>query len=309
MKLRFMRERAPKGFSAPTAKPESATQAQEWQEDNRTWWETHPMRYDFTEAHGAQEFTPAFYDEVDRRFLKSVQEEFPWAAVPFDNFIDYAALKNQAMLEIGVGCGTHAQLLAPRAADYTGIDLTEYAIRATTTRLAQRGIRGQIRQMDAERMEFADASFDFVWSWGVIHHSSNTKNVLAQIHRVLKPGGRCTVMVYHRSIWNTFVRGALYYGILRGGFLRTRSAHRLIQDATDGALARYYTRDEWQREVSPLFKVTDVAVIGHRTQLLPLPAGRFKDLAGELIPGSLGRWITNRPFFGYMLVAQMQRVP
>src|SRR2546430_4072998 len=34
------------------------------------------------------------------------------------------------------------------------------------------------------------ASFDFVWSWGVVHHSEHTDRVLAEIARVLRPGGR-----------------------------------------------------------------------------------------------------------------------
>ncbi|MBK7629848.1 MAG: class I SAM-dependent methyltransferase [Ignavibacteriales bacterium] len=56
-------------------------------------------------------------------------------------------------------------------------------------------------KMDAEALQFEDNSFDFVWSWGVIHHSSNTRKILEEIQRVLKPGGEAIIMVYHRSIW------------------------------------------------------------------------------------------------------------
>ncbi len=307
MKLRFMRDRTPEDFAEPTALPESAEQASRWQGDNRAWWEAHPMRYDFTESHEAAELTPAFFDEVDARFFQSAAEEFPWTRVPFDNFVDFSSLADKRVLEIGVGCGTHAELLSRHAGEYVGIDLTGYAVRATNTRLALRGLPARAVEMDAEHMDFPDASFDLVWSWGVIHHSSNTRQILSEIARVLKPQGRCTVMIYHTSPWNTFIRGGLYYGILRGGFLRTRSVHRLLQETTDGALARYYTIDEWKREAAPFFEVSSVSVIGHRTQLIPLAAGRLKNAVGALIPGPLGRWITNRPFFGYMLVADMTR--
>jgi len=91
---------------------------------------------------------------------------------------------------VGVGCGSHAQLLAPpRAGSYTGIDLTDYAVECTRRRFWAIGLDGRIQQMDAENMEFPDASFDFVWSWGVIHHSSDTRKALAEITRVLRPGG------------------------------------------------------------------------------------------------------------------------
>jgi len=44
-----------------------------------------------------------------------------------------------------------------------------------------------------------------VWSWGVIHHSANPANVLKEIQRVLRPGGRAITMVYYRGWWNYFV--------------------------------------------------------------------------------------------------------
>lgn len=307
MTLRFMRDGIPQDFDKPTDAPATPEQAEAWQEKNQSWWEAHPMRYDFGEAAHEQELTPEFFAEVDRRFLRSIWEETPWARIPFDTFIDFEALKGQDMLEIGVGCGTHAELLSKHAKSYTGIDLTNYAVGATTRRLTLKKQQATILKMDAEHMTFPDASFDFVWSWGVIHHSSNTRKVLAEISRVLKPGGRCTVMVYHTSWWNSWVRGALYYGILKGGFLRTRSIHRLLQETTDGALARYYTRAEWQREAAPHFHVDRAWYLGHRTQLVPLPSGRLKDRVGALIPGPLGRWITNRPFFAYMIVATMKK--
>lgn len=138
-----------------------------------------------------------------------------------------------------MGCGGHAQLLAEHAQSFTGIDLTDYAVKCTARRLELSGLNGRIVRMDAEEMAFENNSFDLVWSWGVIHHSANTENVLREIHRVLRPHGIAITMVYHRSVWNTYVRGALFYGILRGEFLRTRSLHRVVQGATDGALARY----------------------------------------------------------------------
>jgi ubiquinone/menaquinone biosynthesis C-methylase UbiE len=70
--------------------------------------------------------------------------------------------------------------------------------------------------MDAEHLAFPDASFDFVWSWGVIHHSSNTWQIVGEIQRVLKPGGTAVIMVYHRGWWNYYVWGMLI-GPVRAG--------------------------------------------------------------------------------------------
>lgn len=298
----------PKDFKGPTALPSDSEQAETWQDRNRTWWETHPMRYDLERGLGArEEGTAEFYKEIDERLFTSARTAFPWRDIPFDNFIDYRGIAEQRVLEIGVGTGIHAALLARHAREYVGIDLTEYATSATMRRLDILKLPATILRMDAEKLQFKDASFDFVWSWGVIHHSSNTRRVLEEVHRVLRPGGKFVAMVYHRSFWNQYIRGGLYYGILRGGFFRGRTIHDLIQETTDGALARYYTIPEWNSLVSDLFCVERTTIIGHKTQLIPLPYGPIKEFAGRLIPDSHGRALTNTRFMGYMLVAEMER--
>src|SRR5260370_38747581 len=98
----------------------------------------------------------------------------PWRNVPFDAIIPFDDLRAKEVLEIGVGQGTHAQLFAPRCKSFTGIDLTANAVDMTSRRLKLFGFSGTILQMDAEAMNFVDNSFDYIWSWGVIHHSADT---------------------------------------------------------------------------------------------------------------------------------------
>src|SRR2546425_6762235 len=106
------------------------------------------------------------------------------------------------------------------------------------------GLNAQILQMDAENLRFEDNSFDFIWSWGVIHHSSDTKAVLEQMRRVLRPGGTAVTMVYHRGLWNYYVCEGLCYGVLGGDIFKTRSLHKTAQRHWDGALARFFTPKE-----------------------------------------------------------------
>src|SRR5205814_7381299 len=118
----------------------------------------------------------------------------------------------------------------------------------------------------------------------VIHHSADTRAILREIHRVLRPGGRAVTMVYHRSLWHYYVFGGFFHGVLRGNLLRTRSLHKTVQACTDGGLARYYSIGEWCRLVADLFDVEDVRVYGSKAQLIPLPGGRFKDIVMSLTP-------------------------
>lgn len=268
------------------------------------------MRYDFSDRIEAKEFSREFYQEIDQRFFSDVKMFMPWSKIPFDPLIDFASLRDRDVLEIGVGNGSHAQLISAAARSYTGIDLTEYSVRSTTERLRHFGLDKQnvrVIRMDAERMDFPDSSFDLVWSWGVIHHSANTRTILEEIHRVLKPGGIAITMVYNRSIWNYYIFSGLFSGIFHGTLLRTLSLHNTRQHIIDGAIARYYSISEWKALVSDLFSVEEIRIYGSKAELIPLPNGKAKALVKTLIPNRIARLLTNRFKFGMFLVSTLKK--
>lgn len=132
--------------------------------------------------------------------------------LPFANFPD---AREKDVLEIGVGLGADHQRFAEAGARLTGIDLTRTAIDHTARRFAQLGLSSNLAVGDAENLPFPDGSFDIVYSWGVIHHSPDTPTAAREILRVLRPGGRFAVMVYHRA---SFVGYMLWmrYALLKG---------------------------------------------------------------------------------------------
>src|SRR5262245_56107593 len=115
------------GFEQPAQLPPDESTAKRWQEANKSWWESTPMRYDWREAIAAAPGTKAYFEEIDRRFLAAVRQYLPWRGEPFEGLIPYGELEHMDVLEIGVGQGTHAQLIASRARSFTGIDLTDAA--------------------------------------------------------------------------------------------------------------------------------------------------------------------------------------
>jgi len=162
--------------------------------------------------------------------------------------------------------------------------------------------------MDAEKLEFEDNSFDFVWSWGVIHHSSNTRDVLKEIHRVLRPGGRATTMVYHRNFWNYYIYAGFFGGIVKRHLFRSGgSLHSVRQTEIDGALARFYTVREWKDLVSEFFTVEDTRIFGSKSELVPLPGGKLKTGVLNAIPDSVGRLFTNTCRMGTFLVSTLKK--
>lgn len=275
-------------LTSPTQLPNNESTAKQWQELNKAWWEASPMRYDWREAIPAPFESKEYFEEIDRRFFDSVRRYMPWREQPFDNLIDFSNLQGKDVLEIGTGHGSHAQLIAPFSKSFTGIDLTEKAVSAVRRRLELFKIPAQILQMDAERMSFPDRSFDFIWSWGVIHHSSNPLKILKEMHRVLKADGTATVMIYYRSFWS-------YY--LTGGFLRP----------SDGALARFYLPREWRKLCEGLFEIQEFIVTGQKSDVLPLPRGWLKRMLERVVPDPLTRTLTNRFKMGSFLIAKMKR--
>jgi ubiquinone/menaquinone biosynthesis C-methylase UbiE len=297
----------PSPLNEPTQLPSTTGEAESWQQANRGWWQSHPMRYDWKSRIPHAEFSPEFFGEIDRRFFAEARRFMPWRKTPFDALIPFDHLGAARVLEIGVGNGSHAQLLATHAREFVGIDLTSYAVEATTRRLQGAGLDGaKVLQMDAEALQFEDASFDFIWTWGVIHHSANTEQVLREMARVLKPGGRAVVMVYHRSVWLYYVMIGLIHGVVLGDLFRTRSLSQTAQRHTDGALARYYRADEWRALAGRYFDIRDVRVYGAKPELVLLPGGRLKRVLMAAIPDSVSRFFLNPLGWGSFLVSVLE---
>lgn len=243
------------------------------QEDNRQWWENNPMVYlgwDGDTQGQVQEDDPRFYRKIDGIFFDAAKHfAHPGEnQKPFSQLIDFESLKGKRVLEIGCGQGSHAELIARAGAQYTGIDITERAVRLTRKRFELNGLRGNIEQMDAEKMTFPDSSFDVVWSWGVIHHSQNTQAIIDEIHRVLAPGGRAQIMVYHKNSLRYYVRGGVVEGMLKGKLLRM-SLYEINKRFTDGAIAHHYTRQD-ARRMFGRFKQVATSVVDGPEAYLPL---------------------------------------
>ena len=300
-------KKLPDSFKSPTSVPKNSEDALKWQQQNKEWWEKHPMRYDWKSKIEGKEHSREFYEEIDKRFFSNSKNYLPYKNIPFEGLIDFKGLKNKNVLEIGVGNGSHAALLAKHSGEFTGIDLTDYAVNSTAKRLKLSGLNGTILKMDAEALQFGDSSFDFVWSWGVIHHSSNTRKILEEIHRVLKPGGEATIMVYHRSIWSYYFVSGFIRGIIMGGLFKYHSLNALVQNSTDGFIARHYSISEWEKCVEDIFDIKSIKILGSKEELFLIPAGKLKNIIMRLVPNFLTRFLTNTCKLGTFLVSSLSK--
>jgi ubiquinone/menaquinone biosynthesis C-methylase UbiE len=77
--------------------------------------------------------------------------------------------------------------LPKRAQTTTGVDLNEAAVELAQKRFEISGLPASFKQQMQKNLEFADESFDLVYSHGVLHHTPDTARAVREIHRVLRP--------------------------------------------------------------------------------------------------------------------------
>ena len=113
--------------------------------------------------------------------------------------------RGKRVLEIGTGVGTDARGIIGRGGIYTGINVDRGSTDATSQALRVFSAPGIVLRRDATSLDFPDNAFDIVYSFGVLHHIPEAGKAVAEIHRVLKPGGRLLVMLYNRTSINYVV--------------------------------------------------------------------------------------------------------
>lgn len=107
-----------------------------------------------------------------------------------------AARPGARVLEVGCGPGHLSVLLArDQGLDVTGLDLDPEMVESARANVAQSGVDGPPEFVvgDAAALPFADSSFDLVVSTLSMHHWSDPGLGLAEIGRVLRPGGRALI--------------------------------------------------------------------------------------------------------------------
>ena len=108
-------------------------------------------------------------------------------------------LAGKRILDAGCGGGRYAKVCGEAGATVFGADHTRAVDKAA--QLCGHLPNAQLVQADLKHLPFEPASFDFVFSIGVMHHDAHTRSVFDAVAKMVKPGGRYSVWLYRRNQW------------------------------------------------------------------------------------------------------------
>lgn len=115
------------------------------------------------------------------------------------------ATMHRTILEVGCGQGVDSILLCSAMAPgghYVGIDYSAMSVEIAVVNAASQSgklsVAPTYKVGNAEALDAADASFEAVYSMGVIHHTANPRQAIAEVHRVLRSGGKAYICLYRR---------------------------------------------------------------------------------------------------------------
>lgn len=123
------------------------------------------------------------------------------------------ATPGTSILDAGCGYGFHAIRLARKGLRVTGVDFSQAALDSARPNVEDAGVGDLVtlQQGDLRKLPFPDNSFDYVQCWGVLMHIPEVEPALLELARVLRPGGRLSLMEnnmqsLHVRFWEPTVR-------------------------------------------------------------------------------------------------------
>jgi ubiquinone/menaquinone biosynthesis C-methylase UbiE len=138
-----------------------------------------------------------FYDVVWTEYIPEYKEtETHW-----EMFYGDEEIKGKSILDAGCGTGIFSIIFANRGAGkVTGIDISEGSLGTARSLKEKFDLKNvEFRREDMLHLPFGNDSFDIVWAWGTVHHTTNPLGAITELDRVLKKGGSLFLAIYKRT--------------------------------------------------------------------------------------------------------------
>ena len=209
---------------------------------NKNWWNNNPMTYIDWDFKKKDRIVKQNHDFkiLNKKYL----DTNPYLKKFFKKLKNKNFLKNKVTLDLGCGWGSSSINLAKYAKKLFAIDISETSIKGAKQNIKFNSKKKiYIKKMDAERLNFKKNYFDYIYSWGVIHHSENPQKIFMGMYNVMKKGGKSFVMIYNKHSLRYYCLG-LYYLFAKCKILSGHNLDSVQQFFTDGFYHKHYTKKE-----------------------------------------------------------------
>lgn len=229
----------------------------------QSYWDTRPCNIHHSpQAVGTKEY----FDEVEKR------KYFVEPHIP--GFAQFERWKGKRVLEVGCGIGTDTINFARAGASVTAVDLSSESLKLAQQRAKIFGLEQKIRfyQANAEALtaHVPVEAYDLVYSFGVIHHTPEPANAVAEIKRYLEPSSELRLMLYAKNSWKNIM--------IEAGFDQP--------EAQSGCpVAFTYTAEEVRNLLDGL-AVLEI----RRDHIFPFVVEKYKKYEYEIVP-----WFSSMP--------------
>ena len=242
----------------------------------KNFWSSNPMTYGKDKLETPEDVCNHAVDIIRKKAWFGQEKGKPILS----NLIDFDSLMGKRVLEVGHGVGWLAREFVNAGAIYTGIDLSSYH-HEVCEKLFPNINNAEFILGNAENLPFEDRYFDFIVSYGVIHHSKDTEKCIKEAYRVLKEGCTFYLMLYRRSFLKYWYNKFFKYGVLRREIFKYKSVHKVVEKHTDthgvgsGApISRHFTVSDLPRLFND-FSTYRYQVFGNYEELRGFPSSRI----------------------------------
>ncbi len=226
----------------------------------------------------SEKFSRSYFEEI---------ESWRYSTQPFiHSLAQFTRYRGKRVLEVGFGAGTDFIQWLRAGALVSGVDLTEEALANLTERIRIYDLPPpvSIQVADAENLPFPSNTFDLGYSWGVLHHTPNTEQAVAELVRVVRPGGEIKLMLYNRhSLYAA--KCWLKFALLRGR--PWRSLRWVLWHHVESLGTKAYTRREVSRMLAPLglndIRMETFVAPGDRIERTTLPCRLGNAMLGVVV--------------------------